>query len=104
VQKSRRAETGSGSGRGSGSCACPGGTGCSGSTGRSGDKVKKVSIVTKKELAEQRCSAGFFAEGSDRSGVFEAVSPAEKIWTTGARRIMGQRNILSITESHARPG
>jgi hypothetical protein len=69
VQESRRAETGSDRGSGPGSRACPGSTGCSCSTGRSGDKVRKVSIVTKKEPAEHRCSAGFFMQASEKARI-----------------------------------
>ena len=67
-----------GSGR-SGARACPG------STGRSGDKVRKVSIVTKKEPAEQRCSAGFLCRLRKKPGYRAKTLPprAEKIWTSG---------------------
>jgi hypothetical protein len=91
VQESRRAETGSD--RGAGSRASSGSRASPGSTGRSCDKVRKVSIVTKREPAEHRSSAGFFTEGSDCCGVLATVSHTEKIWTTEVRRFMGRHII-----------
>jgi len=74
VQESRRAETGSDHGPGPGS----GSRACTGSTGRSGDKVRKVSIVTKKEPAEHRCSAGFFLPKGRTAAALAQPSPMQK--------------------------